>query len=125
DRARAIDVTESLLETYPDLDGVFSVSADGAPAAAVVVEEQGVEDEIVVGGFDDLSDTLEAIENGTVDFAVVQRVYAMGWLSVERLLDLMEGEEIDSQYDTGVVIVTRDNYDTYSDEIMEEFAEED
>lgn len=121
DRANAINVTENLLETYPDLDGIFSVSADGAPAASVVVEERDVVDQTVVGGFDDLSDTLDAIEEGTVDFAVVQRVYAMGWLSVERLLDLRDGEEIDDVYDTGVVIVTEDNFDTYSDEIREEF----
>ena len=123
DFAMTVNVTEALLETYPDLDAIFGVSAYGAPGAATVIEEQGRAGEIVIGGFDDLSDTLEFIREGVVDFALAQRTYAMGWLSVERLLDAINGEDFPEEIDTGVIIVNEGNVDTYMEEMREEFQE--
>jgi len=121
DFATAVNVTEALLETYPDLDAIFGVSAYGAPAAATVVKEQGRSGDLVIGGFDDLKDTLEFIRTGVVDFTLAQRTYAMGWLSVEKLLDAINGKSITEKIDTGVLIVNNDNVDTYMEDMKAQF----
>ena len=120
DFAMGVNKTEALLETYADLDAIFGVSAYGAPTAATVLKEQGKAGDIVVGGFDDLSETLTGIKDGSIQFCLVQKAYKMGWISVEKLVDLRAGKTVEDVIDTGIVIVTKDNVDTYMDEVKAE-----
>jgi len=78
-----------------------------------VLKDQGKAGKILLAGFDDLPDTLAAIRDGTAKFCIAQATYKMGWLSVEKLLEAMDGKPLEKQIDTGVVIVTAENVDTY------------
>jgi ribose transport system substrate-binding protein len=118
DFSESVVKTESLLESYPNLAGIFSVSAEGAPAAAMVVKRRGLAGRVRIAGFDDLADTLNGIRDGTISFCVVQQTYKMGWLTVERLLDAVHGVPLPPVIDTGVVVVDRSNVDTYESGIM-------
>jgi ribose transport system substrate-binding protein len=114
DFAESVNKTEALLAEYPDLSGIFSVSAEGSPSAAAVVKRQGRKGRIVIAGFDDLKDTLDGIRDGSIVFCVVQKTYRMGWLSVERLLDAVNGRPVPKVIDTGVVFVDLGNIDGYA-----------
>jgi len=120
DFAMGVNKTEAMLETYPELDAIFGVSAYGAPTAATVLKEQGKEGDIIIGGFDDLPETITGINDGSVQFCLVQKAYKMGWLSVEKLIDLMDGKDVPDVIDTGLIIVTKDNVDSYMDEVKAE-----
>jgi len=113
DFAESVNKTETLLAEHPDLSAIFSVSAEGAPAASAVVKRQGKTGRVLVAGFDDLGDTLQGIRDGSVAFCVVQNTYKMGWLSVEQLLDAVGGRPMPRIIDTGAVFVDRSNIDTY------------
>ncbi|HUX50993.1 MAG TPA: sugar-binding protein [Spirochaetia bacterium] len=117
DFSESVIKTERLLSSTPDLRGIFSVSAEGAPAAATVIRRAGKAGRIVVAGFDDLPDTIKGIRDGTISFCVVQNTYAMGWLSVERLLDAVHGRKIPPFIDTGALFVDRKNVDSYSEKM--------
>jgi len=117
DFSESVIKTERLLSSTPDLRGIFSVSAEGAPAAATVIRRAGKAGRIVVAGFDDLPDTIKGIRDGTISFCVVQNTYAMGWLSVERLLDAVHGRKIPPFIDTGALFVNRKNVDSYSEKM--------
>jgi ribose transport system substrate-binding protein len=114
--------TEALLQTYPKLDAIFSVSAEGAPAAAAVLKQQGKAGKIVLAGFDDLKDTIEGVKDGSVAFCLVQKTFKMGWLSVEALLDAQKGKTLPKVTDTGVVFVTKQNVNSYMDDMKKEFV---
>jgi ribose transport system substrate-binding protein len=116
-----VNKTEALLQAHPNLSAIFSVSAEGAPGASAVLQEQGKAGKIILAGFDDLPDTLEAIRKDVVSYCIAQRTYKMGWLSVEKLLDAIADKPIDKVIDTGVLIITKDNVDTYMDEMRKEF----
>lgn len=118
----SMNKTEAILQSYPDLTAIFSVSAEGAPAAAQVLKQQKKNGKILLAGFDDLKDTLEAIKDGTVSFCLVQKTFKMGWLSVEALLDAGKGKALPKVTDTGVLIVSKANVGTYMDEMKKEFA---
>ncbi len=120
DLAMGVNKTEALLEAYPDLDAIFGVSAYGPVAPATVLREQGREGEIIVGGFDDLPETITGINDGSVQFCLVQKAYKMGWLSIEKLLDLRAGKSVPAVIDTGIIIVTKDNVDSYMAEVKAE-----
>ncbi len=118
----ATNKTEAILQTYPTLTAIFAVSAEGAPAAAAVLKQQKKAGKILLGGFDDLKDTLEGIRDGTVAFCIVQKTFKMGWLSVEALLAANEGKKLPKVTDTGVLFVTKGNVGNYMDEMKKEFA---
>ncbi len=118
----SMNKTEAVLQTYPDVTAIFSVSAEGAPAAAQVLKQQGKAGKILLAGFDDLKDTLEGIKDGTIAFCLVQKTFKMGWLSIEALLDATKGKKLPKVTDTGVLFVTKDNVGTYMDQMKKEFA---
>ncbi len=113
DFAMSVNRSEEILTRYPTLSAIFSVSAEGAPAAAAVLKRQARAGKVLVAGFDDLGDTLQGIREGSIVFCVVQNTYRMGWLSVERLMDAVKGRAVPRVIDTGVVLVDRRNIDTY------------
>jgi ABC-type sugar transport system substrate-binding protein len=102
---------------------LWSIVALAGLAAAVGCKGGGKSagGEVIVAGFDDMPDTLAAIKDGTVQFCIAQRTYKMGWLSVEKLLDALEGKPVPKEIDTGVLIVTKGNADTYMKDMKQEF----
>ena len=118
----ATNKVESTLQTYPDVTAIFAVSAEGAPAAASVLKQQGKAGKILLAGFDDLKDTLQGIKDGAVAFCIVQKTFKMGWLSVEALNDAVAGKTLPKVTDTGVLFVTNENVGTYMNEMKKEFA---
>ena len=116
-----VNKTEAILQAHPDLKAIFCVSAEGIPGVAPVLEEQRKAGSILLAGFDDLPDALNAIRNDTAAFCIAQKTFKMGWLSVENLLAAMDGKPIPKEIDTGVLIVRKDNVDTYMADMKEEF----
>jgi ribose transport system substrate-binding protein len=116
----AVTRTENLLTAHPNVKGIFGISAECLPGAATVLKRQN-KTGIVLAGFDDLPESLEAIKSGTATFCIAQKTYKMGWMSVEKLLDATQGKTLEKQYDTGVIFVRKDNADTYMKDVMAEF----
>jgi simple sugar transport system substrate-binding protein len=82
------------LEANPDYDGVFALNADiAAKAVLPAVTDLGVE--MYIGTVDMSSEALDAIEAGTIAFAIDQQQYAQGYLSVALLyLNLTNGHTL-------------------------------
>jgi ribose transport system substrate-binding protein len=114
--------TEALLQTYPNLTAIFAVSAEGAPAAAGVLKQQGKAGKILLAGFDDLKDTINGINDGSIAFCLVQKTFKMGWLSVVQLLDATKGKTLPKITDTGVLLVTKSNVNNYMADMKKEFV---
>ena len=117
-----LNKTEALLQAHPNLKAIFGVSAEVCPGASAALKQQGRAGKIILAGFDDLPDTLAGIRSGTVNFCIAQRTYKMGWLSVEKLRDALENKPLTKVIDTGVLIITKDNVDTYMQDMKKEFA---
>jgi ribose transport system substrate-binding protein len=118
-----VNKTEALLQAHPQLQAIFGLSAEACPGAAAVLKQQGKAGKIILAGFDDLPDTIAAIDGGVVNFCVAQRTYRMGWLSIVRLLDAMENKPLASSVDTGILIITKANAHSYMQEMKKEVAE--
>jgi ribose transport system substrate-binding protein len=117
-----VNKTEALLQAHPNLKAIFGMSAEACPGAAAALKQQGKAGGILLAGFDDLPDTLAAIKSGVVSFCIAQRTYKMGWLSIEKLLEAMENKPLPKEIDTGVVIITRANADSYMGDMKKEFV---
>jgi len=105
---------QSMLQANPDLDAFFGTDATSAIAIAKIVEEKGLAGKVKIVGFDDLDETIDYIKSGTVYATTVQRNYMMGYMGIEILNDIINGNApAESVIDTGVTIVTTANVTSY------------
>ncbi|HVX86799.1 MAG TPA: sugar-binding protein [Phycisphaerae bacterium] len=116
----AQEKTEQLLQAHPDATAIFGLSGECIPGAVPALKSANKAGKILLGGFDDIPDTLAAIRDGTCQFCLAQKTYKMGWLSVVELQAACAGKELPKQIDTGVLLVTKDNVDTYMAHMKEE-----
>lgn len=115
DLLQATEKAQSILQSYPDIDAFFGVSASDVIGAAKVVKEMNKVGDVKLVGFDDMPETIDYIKNGVVNAAIVQRPYMMGYLGVKLARDIIEGKDVPEITDTGIITVTKENVDTYKD----------
>ena len=76
---------------------------------AIAAVEGGGDADIKLVGFDSSEVLVRGLEEGRIDGLMLQDPYRMGELAVRRMVDHLEGREVDHRIDTGCVVVTRDN----------------
>ncbi len=114
DLLKATEKAQSMLQTYPEMNAIFGVSATDVQGAAKVVIERDLVGEIALVGFDDMEDTLTYIKDDVVYGTIVQKPYEMGRIGIELLYQINEGTAPEETViDTGVTTVTKDNVDNY------------
>lgn len=118
DLAKAVSTTESILRAHPALKGIFGVSQVGGPAVSKVMatkEFGSKKGTVKVFAFDDLPDTVKGVKEGYIQGIMVQRPVTMGKMSVEHLVNQINGKETaPKDLDTGVNVVTSQNLTSYT-----------
>lgn len=109
DILKAVSAVEDMITTHSNLIGIFADNNQCGAAAAQIITERGLEDEIVAIAFDADPVEIEALKAGALDGIVLQDPYGMGYKAVENGLKLIKGESIEQMIDTGVSIATQDN----------------
>lgn len=69
----------------PDIDGVITLGAPAADAAALAIQQSGRADQITLGSFDMSQSVLDRIQAGQQKFAIDQQPYLQALLSVTLL----------------------------------------
>lgn len=105
---------KAALQADSSIDGIFALNADiAAKAALPAVTELGKS--IKIGTVDMSPEALQAIKDGTIEFAIDQQQYAQGYLSVVFLyLAITNGNEVGGGLPvySGPGFVMKDNVDT-------------
>ena len=107
-------VTEDILTQYPDLAGIFASNDNMALGALEALRLQNLLDQVVLVGFDANPNAAEAILAGEMEATIAQNPYNMGWLSVESMIRLINGETLEPVIDTGTVLVDASNAAEYA-----------
>lgn len=107
-----------LMNTYPDLKGVFGCNNGSTRGLCIAIQKQQRKD-ICVVGFDYSDEVAKLIQDDSYSAStMVQRQYLMGQFSVEAAVAILNGEEKKEKFvDTGVLTVTKQNIE--SEEIQE------
>ena len=92
-----------------DLKGIISVGGNQAEGAVEAIAAAGLEDQIVVNGFDVQEPQYLAVESGSEAFTVSQGVYYQAYLSVVAAVKALNGEEVPRKINCPITIVTQDN----------------
>lgn len=101
---------------HKDLKGMFAVDAGSTMAVAKTMEKYGLHEKGVrAGGFDLLPNTLDAINNGHLDFTIDQQPYLQGFYTVMELFMFKASGGLTGPADinTGLKFVTKDSVEPY------------
>lgn len=109
DRTTAYQITQNMLQTYPDLKIIFSCNDEMALGALRAVEEAGLKDQIVIGGIDGNQDALKAISEGTLDCTVYKNFWLQAYTAVEAAARYLDGQELPELIPVQLTAVTQDN----------------
>ncbi|MDH2998308.1 LacI family transcriptional regulator [Pasteurellaceae bacterium LFhippo2] len=112
DMTKALNQTEDVLGSNPDIAAIFGANEPTAVGMARAVKQKGFAGKIVAVGFDGNSDLQNFVRDGTLDGIVVQSSYQMGYKGVSTIDRIIKGEKVEKVIDTGVVYVTKENIDS-------------
>jgi len=105
----ASEMTRGWLRDYPDLDGIIALNAEASIGVGRVVKEAGLDGGVKVIAFDSPQETMELLQDGTVQALVIQNPFNNGYLAVQYAVELIEGRKIADRIDTGIKVIDLEN----------------
>jgi ribose transport system substrate-binding protein len=101
DQLRSTDITKSILQANPDLAGIYGCNEGSAIGVVNGVRELNRAEGMAVIGFDSGQGQIDAINDGTMDGAITQDPYQIGYQTVETAVAAINGDEVEKVVDTG------------------------
>ncbi|WLQ13341.1 substrate-binding domain-containing protein [Hahella aquimaris] len=105
DRGAARSEMLRLLKELPTIDGLFTPNESTTIGALVAIRQSGMSKRFGFIGFDQTEELEAAMYAGEISNLVVQNPEYMGYLAVQRALDLIKGNPIPAFTDTGVKLL--------------------
>jgi len=91
-RDQAVRVMEDMLQSDPDLRGVFGINDDSALGALAAIEAAGKLEQIAIVGYDATPEARARIEAGAIYGDVIQRPRLIGELTIGAIHDHFQGK---------------------------------
>jgi len=97
-RDKALKAAQDILQAHRDLDAIFGINDDSALGALAAVEEAGLEDRIVIVGFDGTPEALRVIKKGSALKAdTAQFPEEIGRTTIRTIAAYFRGEEVPAE----------------------------
>ncbi|TYB91406.1 MAG: D-ribose ABC transporter substrate-binding protein [Kosmotoga sp.] len=94
-REQGYDVTEDMLQGFPELDAIFAHNDEMALGAVRAAIAAGRIDEISIFGIDAIDDAVEAIKNGEMVATVQQQPYLQMQMAVIAAQRILNGADVE------------------------------
>ncbi|MBD8070655.1 sugar-binding protein [Bacillus sp. PS06] len=108
-RVGAEEKAYRILTNHEEVTALFGTSALDGIGIAATVQSLNKQDDMYVVAFDALSETLQLLETGKIQTIIAQTPFEMGYQSVERMLDILEGNSFQSVYHTDTKAIRKEN----------------
>jgi ribose transport system substrate-binding protein len=116
DPAIAVQKFTDILRANPNIDTILCLESIGGVAAGIALKEMNIVDKITILAIDDNEDTLQYIRDGTIWGTMAQNFYKAGHVAGELAMKAARGEQVSSVVDSGTVLITKENINTYTEE---------
>ena len=118
---------ESMLESNPNVNGLFCVSDSSAIIAAQVVQKVNKVGEVKIVCISESDNVMSLIRDGVIQAAVARRPYRMGYLSVLALQNMAKAgidNALKIMPESGIIdieisVITSSNIDQYRNQLKE------
>ena len=91
---RSMKATEDLLQSHPDLDGIFAINDPSALGAVAALEKAGKLSKVKVVGFDGMPEGRSAIKAGKIYADPVQFPDVIGKTAVQNIVKYLAGDDV-------------------------------
>ncbi len=108
DRAEGLNVTENILQSNPQIKGIFAQNDEMALGAVRALGDKAGTDVKIVG-FDAIEDAVNAIQEGKMNATVAQQPDKIGSLGVENAIKVIDGDSVPEKISVEVKLVTKEN----------------
>lgn len=102
-RAEGMTVMENILQSNPDVQGVFAHNDEMALGAVEAISSAGKDIKVV--GFDATDDAVTAVKEGKMSATVAQKPDQMGATAVESAIKLANGETVEKEIPVEVELI--------------------
>lgn len=117
DRTQGYQKMQSMLQAYPEINGVISGNDEMALGAIAALKEAGKLDGIKVGGFDGSPDAVDAVKAGELEYTVLQPVAVFSEEAVRQADNFIKtgetGVDVEKQL-FDCMLITKDNVENYT-----------
>ncbi|MEG0793284.1 MAG: substrate-binding domain-containing protein [Lachnospiraceae bacterium] len=113
--SQAYDVTKTLLLEHPEINVLAGLNEYSTVGAARAIKDMGLSHKVKIIGFDNSIEEIELLESDIVDGLVIQKSFDMGYLGIQTVAKLVNGEQVNSiDIDSGSKLILKENI--YTDE---------
>ncbi|GAB2025668.1 substrate-binding domain-containing protein [Lactovum odontotermitis] len=112
DRAKALDVTQNMLQANKDVKAIFAQNDEMALGAAQAVKSAGLTNVLIIG-IDGEPDADAAIKDGSMTATVAQQPAKMAEEAMQAAYDHYAGKTVKKTTISPIYLVTKDNVDQY------------
>ncbi|MCD8508864.1 MAG: sugar-binding protein [Bacillus sp. (in: Bacteria)] len=116
-RVRAAEKADQLLGEYEEITAFFGTSALDGLGISTSIDAANRQDDIYILAFDTLNETLDLLDQGKINAIVAQEPFQMGYLSVKRMLAILNNQSYQNVYHTNTSIVRQNNLEEYRREV--------
>ncbi|BAB07451.1 ribose ABC transporter substrate-binding protein RbsB [Halalkalibacterium halodurans] len=106
-RAEGLTVMENILQSNPEITGVFAHNDEMALGALEAIDAAG-RDDIVIVGFDATDDAVAAVEAGRLAGTVAQQPTLIGETAVATAFSVLSGDDVEEFIPVDLELVTNE-----------------
>lgn len=108
---KALQVSQNLLNRYPDVDGIFCPNESTVQGMLRALQTAGKAGSIKLVGFDANETLINGLRAGEIDGLAVQDPFMMGFKGVETAVAVVKGASVEPLINTRVMMITPENID--------------
>ena len=106
--SEGVNTVQNHLTANPDVDAFLSTDAL-TWVIGKALKQQGMDGDVVTGGFDLVTNVLDQIQNGTTHFTIGQDPYSQGFMSTMMMYSYLDRGIPGKDYITGAEVITEEN----------------
>jgi ABC-type sugar transport system substrate-binding protein len=110
-RAKAMEVMQNLLQSHPEVDGVFAMNDEMALGCIEAIEAAGKSGKVIVAGCDGNNDARIAIKEGKLALTCDLVPFDQGYQAVAAAAKILNGESLETTIITKMKVIDLNNID--------------
>lgn len=108
-------ISENTMQRWPDLKGIIGIGGEMSLGAAEAVKAAGKDKQVIISSMDVYPAQQEALKASKIAYTISQDPWSQGYWSVVAAIKKLNGDKVDQEIRTPVVIVTTDNVEKYAE----------
>lgn len=119
DYEQAYLLTKELMERRSDITLIAGTNLYSTVGVGRAVREMQLKDRVQIVGFDNDVEGIQYMEEGIIDTLIVQNPFNMGYLSVQKAVELVRGQKVEHIIYSDTEVITLENiYDKENQKLL-------